>query len=98
MSIHPSPMLKTCISNDHKRDQGESGQMKKRKDKQKQLIKIQHRYQKSVKGKTNKNRQNCHTTMLTIKLKNILDILLCHSWVEISASSNGHSTAISFIQ
>jgi len=34
--------------------------VEKIKDKQKQVIKIQHRYQKSVKGKIEKDGEECH--------------------------------------
>jgi hypothetical protein len=66
------------------------------KDKQKQVRKIQHRYQKSIKGNTEKNGEDCHKNV-NDETDKYVGLFLHHSWVERLGSSSGPRTAISFI-
>jgi hypothetical protein len=66
------------------------------KGKQKQMRNIQHRYQKNVKGKIEKDGEECHKNF-NDETDKYIGLFLHHSWVERLASSSGHRTAIRFI-
>jgi hypothetical protein len=66
------------------------------KDKQNQVRKIQHRHQKSVKGKTETGGEECHKN-INGETDKFVGLFLHHSWVERLASSSGPRTVISFI-